>query len=400
MQIPGSVRPVVSRPLAAALAFIILISCSTATSSVFVAYRNQWGLTTADIGTVFAAYVGTLLPVLLLFGDFAERYGRRTAIALGLALMTAGIGTLMLAHGLPLLLLGRFLQGIGAGLAGSALIAEFAESYRGTLPSGSAQQVVGAVALFTGPVITAIAYDLGGGVSWSYAPMLVLALGALAAAPTFGAPAARGPAAPAAETPYAASVVRCALRFALPLAFVSFAGLSLYLSLVPAYLAAQLHAANPLIGAGAFVASQLASLVATVRLGRVAPERAGVVAPVVLVAGLALLVAGTATTTWAAIVLATVLVGAGGGLASAAAFSVAGRVARGQRTRVLSRLFIGAYLGYSLPAFATGQIAAHTSLTLAFALVIVLLAAIAAVLPLLRAGAGAPCSETALAAAA
>jgi MFS family permease len=379
-----AVQPLPWRALAAAAAFVVMTSSSTSTSAVFLAYRTQWGLTTADIGIVFSAYVGTLLPVLLLFGGFADRFGRRPVITAGILFMVTGMVTLTLAHGLPALLLARFFQGIGAGLAGGALSAAFSESYRGKIPVGNALQSVTAIGLAVGPVITAIAFNLGGGANRSYLPMLVLSIAILALTPFLGAPAARAGAPVASEEPFSADVVWAGLRFAMPLVFVSWASLSLYLSLVPSYLAGALHVANPLIGAGAFVAAQLASLVATTRLGHTTPERIGTIAPAVMLGGLALLVAGTSANLWPAIVLATILVGAGGGAASAASFAIAGRVGRGQRARIFARLFVAAYLGYSLPSLATGIIAVHATLAIGLTCVIVVLGLIVAALPLLR----------------
>lgn len=372
------------RPLAAAVAFVVLTSSSTSTSSLFATYRAQWGLTTADVGVVFSAYVGTLLPVLLLFGGVAERFGRQRVIAAGMLFMAAGVVTLVLAHGLGHLIVARCLQGIGAGLAGGALTAAFAETYRGKIPAGNALQAVMAIGLCLGPVITAVAYDLGGGPNLSYLPMLGFGIGIFALVPHLGA--SRAPdAAPEVERPLPSAVVWRALFFAMPLVFVSWASLSLYLSLVPSYLAASLHAANPLIGAGAFVASQLASLVATMRLGNAAPQRSGIIAAAVMLLGLVLLVVGTNANLWPFVLLATALVGAGGGVASAAAFAVAGRVGRGQRARIFARFFVAAYLGYSLPSLASGVIAVHSSLAAGLVSVIVVLALITAALPLLRA---------------
>jgi MFS family permease len=379
------------RPVAAATAFIVLISSSTATSAVFVAYRTQWGLTAGDIAIVFATYVGSLIPVLLVAATLAERFGRLRVIIAGMLLMIAGTVTLMLAHALPPLLVARLLQGAGAGLAGGTLSSLFTESYRGRFAATSALQAVSAVGLFTGPVITAIAFDVGGGTNRSYLPMLVLGIAILALAPLLAERPIRTGVATTPETPFDVTTVRRALRFALALAFVSWASLSLYLSLVPAYLAGALHAHDPLIGAGAVVAAQLASIAASLRLGHIAPERRGIVAPIVMVAGLIVLVAGTNANAWPAIALATILVGAGGGVASSAAFAIAGRVGRGQRTRIFAHVFVASYLGYSLPALATGIIAAHASLTVGFAAVIAVLAAITAALPLLRAKTCAEC---------
>jgi MFS family permease len=373
------------RALAAAATLIVLTSNSTATSALFVAYRQQWGLTPGDIGLAFSVYVGTLVPVLLLFGGVAERYGRRSVVLAGTLCMLAGTFVLLWAHGFGELIVARLLQGIGAALAVGVISASFTEAYRGKIVAGQALAVVTAIALSGGPVITAIAYDLGGGPNYSYLPVFVLGIAALGLLPFFETRDALGRSSVPTEPTFPPNVVWCGLRFAMPMVFVGWAGTSLYLSLVPAYLAAALHASDPLIGAGAFVATQLATVVASIRFGNVAPERSGPVAPLFVVAGLTLLVVGTQVHLWWLIALATVCVGAGGGVASGAAFAVAARVGRGQRARVFSRLLVAAYLGYSVPPLLAGIIAAHTSFTIGFAAAIVALALIATGLPILRA---------------
>jgi MFS family permease len=372
------------RAVAAALALIVLTSNATSTSAIFVAYRQYWGLTPADLGIAFSVYVGTLVPVLVLFGGMAERYGRRHVVLAGMLFMLAGTLVLFLAHGLAELIVARLLQGIGAALAVGVMSATFTESYKGRIGAGQALAVVTAAALSGGPVLTAIAYDLGGGTNWSYLPIFALGIAALALVPSFETHGGSGTAA-AREMPLPESVVWCGLRFAMPMVFIGWAGTSLYLSLVPAYLAASLHATDPLVGAGAFLATQLAAVAASVRFGNVAPERSGAVGPFVVVLGLALLVTGTHANLWWLIALATILVGAGGGVASGAAYALTARVGRGQRARVFARLLVAAYLGYSIPSLLTGIIAARTSFTVAFATVIAGLAILASTLPLLRA---------------
>jgi hypothetical protein len=378
------------RAFVAAVSLIVMTAGSTATSSLFVIYRAQWGLTSADIAVVFSAYVGTLLPVLLIFGGFADRFGRRPVSTAGTVFMLAGLVTLILAPSEHLLLVARLLQGIGVGLSIGAISAAFAESYRGRFPSANALQVVAAIGLATGPAISAVAFNLGGGLHLSYVPVLLLAVGILALTPSIAERTVATDEQPHVEKPYPPAVVWRALLFALPLVFISWASVSLYFSLVPAYLASSLHAVNPLIGAAALLAAQISSIAATWRFATVAPERAGIVAPIVMVVGLVLLVVGTSTNIWPCVALATILVGSGGGVASAAAFGVAARIGRGQRARVFSRMFVGSYLGYSTPALAVGIIAAHASLAAGFITVIAVLAAISAVLPMLRAPAVCP----------
>jgi MFS family permease len=374
------------RAFFAATIMVIMTSGSTAMSSLFVVYRQQWGITSADIAIVFSVYVGTLLPVLLLFGGLAERFGRRRAAAAGILSMVVGLLTRAFAHSLALLVVARLFQGVGVGLSIGAVSAALTDAYRGKLPLGSVMQAVMAVGLFTGPVISAIAYNLGGGVNLSYVPMLVLVLAMLALVPFLAERPVGSTANSAAEEPYAPAIVSTALRFALPIAFVSWAGLSLFLSLVPSYLAATLHATNPLIGAGAVVAGQLSSLVATLVLRNMAQHHGGIYGTAISVAGVALLIVGTSLNVWALVIIATLLVGGGAGVASSVAFGIARRIGRGQRARVFARMYVAAYMGYSLPVLAIGLIAAHTSFTIAFVAVTVVLAIIAAAVPLLAPG--------------
>jgi len=77
--------------------------------------------------------------------------------------MLAGTFVLLWAHGFGELIVARLLQGIGAALAVGVISASFTEAYRGKIVAGQALAVVTAIALSGGPVITAIAYDLGGG---------------------------------------------------------------------------------------------------------------------------------------------------------------------------------------------------------------------------------------------
>jgi Na+/melibiose symporter-like transporter len=373
------------RALVAAAALIALTSNSTASSAIFVAYRQQWGLSPSDIGLVFSAYVATLVPVLIIFGGIAERYGRRQIVAAGFALMLGGTLTLIGAHELRELIFARLLQGAGAALAVGVISATFTEAYDGKIAAGQALAVVTAAALSFGPVVTAIAFDSGAGTNWAYIPMFAIGIASLTLLGFFDA---RSHGANtnnvAAEETLSPEVVSRALRFAMPMVFVAWGGSSLYLSLVPAYLAAAVHATNPLVGAGAFVGTQIASVAASIRFGRVKSEHNGVVAPIGVIMGLLLLVVGTQANLWWLIVLGTISVGAGSGVASGAAFSIAGRVGRGQRPRIFSRLLVAAYLGYSLPTLLVGLIASRQSFTIGFAAATSALALIAISLPFLR----------------
>jgi hypothetical protein len=245
-------------------------------------------------------------------------------------------------------------------------------------------QSITAVGLFAGPVVSAVAYNLGFGLNYAFVPGLISIVALLFVVRFLAEHRTVATATQTVDVPFPADVVARSLRFAFPLAFVSWTGLSLYLSLVPSYLATTLHALNPLVGAVAIVAAQVSSLIATLLIGNVPPEKSGFYASIVMVAGLALLVLGTSTNTWAYVIVATIMVGSGGGVASAGAFGIATKIGRGQRAQVFAKMFVAAYLGYSVPVLVLGVIAVHTSFATGFISIIVFLALITAALPLLR----------------
>lgn len=365
--------------IAAALPFIVTASGVTSTSSLFIVYRSDWGLTPANIATVFSAYVGTLLPTLLVMSGTANRFPRRLLVGVGLLLSTVGIASLAFAQGMPLLIFARLAQGLGVGISIGALTAAFSESYRGRLAQGTAIQIMAAIGLATGPLLTAIAWNLGGGLHWSYVPTLCLSVAVMALLPWLperaatvralasveeaqNASGAHGVHGAHADGVLPAAQVWRGLVFAMLVIFVSWASLSIFLSLMPSYLATTLEAGNPMVGAAAIAVTQAASLGATIWFRNGAPEKNGVVAPMVMLAGLVVLVAGTQGNVWALVGLATVLVGGGAGVAAAAAFGVAERVATGQRDRVFARMYVAGYLGYAVPAMVIGAVAGRSGL--------------------------------------
>ena len=91
--------------------------------------------------------------------------GAGASFVVGMLLMLAGTLILLFADGLPSLVVARLFQGAGAALSVGAVSATFTESYQGRIAPGQALAVVTALALSVGPVVTAIAFDLGG---WSF----------------------------------------------------------------------------------------------------------------------------------------------------------------------------------------------------------------------------------------
>lgn len=87
---------------------------------LYDAYAAESDVGTTAVTIAFAAYVGGLMPTLLLLGGLSDRIGRRTPIALALILGAAATALLVYAPSWTSLVVARCLLGVGTGLATTA----------------------------------------------------------------------------------------------------------------------------------------------------------------------------------------------------------------------------------------------------------------------------------------
>jgi len=83
-------------------------------------YAAESDVGATAVTVAFAAYVGGLMPTLLLLGGLSDRFGRRIPIALALILGTFATTLLVEAPSWISLVIARFMLGIGTGLATTA----------------------------------------------------------------------------------------------------------------------------------------------------------------------------------------------------------------------------------------------------------------------------------------
>lgn len=87
---------------------------------LYEVYAAQSDVGATAVTVAFAAYVGGLLPTLLLLGGLSDRIGRRLPIALALILGTVATALLVQVPSWASLVVARVLLGIGTGLATTA----------------------------------------------------------------------------------------------------------------------------------------------------------------------------------------------------------------------------------------------------------------------------------------
>src|SRR5436305_652187 len=131
--------PHVSRPLA-----YLLLACvfaygmlgTTLPTPLYVLYQEQYQFATGLIAVIFAVYALGVLAALLVFGRVSDHFGRRPVLVAALLLACASTLVFVFAQNVAMLLVGRFLSGLGAGLLTGTATAGLAELE----PTGSQQR--------------------------------------------------------------------------------------------------------------------------------------------------------------------------------------------------------------------------------------------------------------------
>jgi MFS family permease len=91
------------------------------TIPLFDIYRAEDGFTNAGISMTVVAYSVATLTTLLVLGRLSNHLGRRLTSIASLGLLLLGCLLLLNVHHIGILIAGRRLMGLGAGLASSSL---------------------------------------------------------------------------------------------------------------------------------------------------------------------------------------------------------------------------------------------------------------------------------------
>lgn len=102
------------------------LAVSGAPSPLYAGYAARWHLSPLTLTVVFAVHAVAALGAILLAGPLIDAVGRKPALLLATAGMTAGLVVFMTAHGVAALLVARALHGASIGTAvvagGAALL--------------------------------------------------------------------------------------------------------------------------------------------------------------------------------------------------------------------------------------------------------------------------------------
>jgi MFS family permease len=349
------------------LGFVAVFLASGTPVPLYNTYRAQDGVTSSGLAITTVVYLATTALALLTLGRLSNHLGRRPVAIAAVVCAAAGCVVLLNVHDLGALMAGRVLQGIGCGVASSALgsyvldLAPKRTAWLGpVLTSNVPPFAIPVGALLSGalveyePAPRLLTFSIVAGV------LVVLAF-LLAACP---------------ETVTRNSGALASLRprvliprgqgrmlFAVGATLVGTWGLSgFYQAFSPILAADQLGTSSALVVALVFSSIVILSPVGgllTGRLRAVTGMRIGLVVFVVAT-GAILLALHVSQIGW--FLAASGLAGIAQGAANAGGMrAVLGEAAPGDRAGLLSTLYLISYSGAAIPGLVAGRLASSTS---------------------------------------
>jgi MFS family permease len=347
------------------LAAIYVIS--TIPTPLYTLYRNAFGFSEVMLTIIYAVYVVGSIAAMFLLGRLSDQVGRRPVV-LGAAVVAVASAVIFLcASSTSWLFAGRIVSGLAVALVPGASTAWLLElDPRGDIAAATRMATIGNLAgLAVGPMLAGC---LAQWAPWprhlSYVVYLVLVI-------PLACCAARVPEMVKDTRPWREvslaprlGVPRDIRREFLPAAlgaFAIFAVLGFYAALVPSLLRNLLHVPDLAI-AGAIVGE--AFLVGTIAAGvsrKLDPRRWLVIALVLLVPGLALLVATELAHSLVLLIIGTAVTGGAGGLGYRTSLQLVNEIApEDRRSEVVSAFVIVCYTSVSFPIIGVGVLALVT----------------------------------------
>jgi MFS family permease len=348
----------------ASVAFALAVAMlgTTLPTPLYDLYRQRFGFSELMITVIFATYAAGVIASLLLFGRLSDQIGRRRMLLPGLALAALSAVAFLIADGLPLLIVGRVLSGLSAGIftgTATATIVDLAAPERRARATLVAT-IANMGGLGCGPLLAGVlAQWAGSPLRLSFWVDLVLLLPASIAVWAMPEPvAARSrprlrPQGLTVPAEMRATFVQAALA-----GFAGFAVLGLFTAVAPAFLGQELGVTSPAVIGLVVFAVFAASMVGQAML-QLMPEALAMPAGcLALIAGMGSLALGVALSSLALLVLGGVIAGFGHGLAFRAGLTAvtAGAPAE-QRGDVASSFFVVMYVAIALPVIGVGILA-------------------------------------------
>jgi MFS family permease len=358
----GRTGPAVASRVAfwlAALILSITMLGTTLPTPLYVIYQAQWHFSAAIVTVTFAVYAVAVLATLLLAGRSSDQAGRKPVLATALAASALSTVVFILAPNVGVLIVGRIVSGISAGLMTGTATAALTElvpasaSRRASMIAATAN--MGGLAL--GPLIA--------GLFAQYAPhpttlVFEVYLAVLAAAGLcllFVPETVRPRRRPALRFAGLGIPERGRNEFiaASVAVFAAFSMLGIFAALAPTFLGSVLHQNSHAVQGGVVFLLLAVGTLTQLALARFNSRGVVMAGLGLLLAALALIVAALSEADMALFLAGTVVGGVALGAVFLGSLATANRLAPPERrSHAISAFFVACYTGLIIPVVAVG----------------------------------------------
>jgi len=365
-----------------AYAFVAIMVGTTLPTPMYALYADHMHFAVLTTTVIYATYEGAVLFALLAFGRWSDAIGRRPVLLAGVVFALASAAVFLIAHSVPMLLVGRLLSGLSAGVfTGTATVAVIEAAPPSWRTRAAAVATIANIGgLGAGPLLAGLLVE--------YAPaplhlsfLVHMVLAALAGVAVLIVPETSQRTGRIGVQRLSVPVeVRAVFVIASLAAFAGFAVTGLFAAVAPSFLSQVVgidnHAVAGLIAGSIFAASAVAQVAA----GRMNPPRAVAVGCAILVVGMVILAVALQLSSLVGIIAAAVVAGIGQGISfSRGLAAVAERAPADRRAEISSSYFVVAYVAISLPVVGEGLAAQQWGLQTAgvtFAIAVAILSTI------------------------
>jgi MFS family permease len=340
-----------------AYAFAAIMVGTTLPTPMYALYAVHMHFAVLTTTVIYATYAGGVLFALLAFGRWSDAIGRRPVLLAGVVFAVASAAVFLVADSVPMLLIGRVLSGLSAGLftgtATAAVIEAAPPNWRTRAAAVATVANMGGLGI--GPLLAGLL------VQYAPAPLHLsfivhIVLAVLAGIAVVVVPeTSQRTGSIGAQRLSVPVEVRAVFVVASLAAFAGFAVTGLFAAVAPSFLSQVVgidnHALAGLIACSIFAASAVAQVAAS----RMNPNRAIAIGCAILVVGMVILAVALQLSSLVGLIAAAVVAGIGQGISfSRGLAAVAERTPADRRAEVSSTYFVVAYVAISLPVVGEG----------------------------------------------
>jgi MFS family permease len=354
--------------VSAVVSLVVSFAAAAAPIPLYNIYRAEDGFTNVGISIAVVAYAIGTIAALLALGRLSNHLGRRFTAIISLSLVLLGCVLLLNVHDIATLLLGRLLVGLGTGSASSSLTSYIVDA------APSRPEWLASVASSQGPMLGLTVGVIASGALVQFGPwprdliylvcigFLLLSAALIAISPETATPT---PGAWRSLLPRVSVPAR--VRHLLPVAAAVFlatwATAGFYQAFVPALVEDQLHTRSPLVLGLVFAGYMTLSVLGAPMGGRFTSAQAQRVGMIIFLAGMIGLCTAVTASTLVLFIIATIVAGAGQGIAiSAAARGLLHGSTPAERAPIFSAIYLICYGGAAFPSLVSGQLSNTFSL--------------------------------------